>query len=152
MPSCSFRRMEACRSLSATQMTRRVQTCGLEERSRKCTRPCCGNYSTTSLPVQAAWYCMRSRKRRSRLRSRSFISIGCGQPGGSSEGKGGRAEWTGPKKGEPQGALVRVTPALSVVGVPVFAAWWPQHGGMSAVMLMWLYSSGHTETRPAYIV
>src|SRR5499433_2021815 len=114
-------------------MTPRVQTCVLEERSRKLTRPCCGNYSTTIPPVQAAWYCMRSRKRRSRLRSLSVTSIGCGKPGGSIAGKGGRAEWTVKKKGEPQGALVRVTPSLSFVGVHVFAAWWQQHGGMSAV-------------------
>src|SRR5215470_9483144 len=134
MPSWSFRRIEACIYPRATQMTPRVQTCVLEERSRKLTRPCCGNYSTTIPPVQAAWYCMRSRKRRSRLRSLSVTSIGCGKPGGSIAGKGGRAEWTVKKKGEPQGALVRVTPFLSFVGVHVFEAWLQQHGGMSVVI------------------
>src|SRR5262244_3043888 len=115
-------------------MTPRVQTCVLEERSRKLTRPCCGNYSTTIPPVQAAWYCMRSRKRRSRLRSLSVTSIGCGKPGGSIAGKGGRAAWTVKKKGEPPGHLVRVTPSLSFVGVHVFEAWLQQQGGMSAVI------------------
>jgi hypothetical protein len=114
-------------------MTPQVQTCVREERSRKLTRPCCGNYSRTLPPVQAAWYCMRSRKRRSRLRSLSVTSIGCGKPGGSIEGKGGRAEWRVKKKGEPQGSLVRVTPSLSFVGVHVFAAWWHQHGSMNAI-------------------
>src|SRR5262245_25534948 len=101
MPSCSFRRIEACIYPPATQRTRQVQTCVLEERSRKLTRPCCGNDSTTIPPVQAAWYFMRSQKRRSRLRSLSVTSIGCGKPGGSIEGKGGRAAWTVKKKAEP---------------------------------------------------
>src|SRR5215813_15135063 len=106
----------------------------LEERSRKLTRPCCGKYSATILPVQAAWYCRRSQKRRSRLRSLSVTSTGCGKPGGSIAGKGGRAAWTVKKKGEPPGHLVRVTPSLSFVGVHVFAAWLQQQGGMSAVI------------------
>jgi len=77
---------------------------------------------------------MRSQKRRSRLRSLCVKSIGCGKPGGSIEGKGGRAEWTVKKKGEPQGHLVRVTPSLSFVGVHLFEAWLQQQGGMSAVI------------------
>src|SRR5262252_625950 len=77
---------------------------------------------------------MRSQKRRSRLRSLFVTSIGCGKSGGSIEEKGGRAEWTVKKKGEPQGSLVQVTPVLSFIGVHVFAAWWHQHEGMSAVI------------------
>jgi len=77
---------------------------------------------------------MRSQKRRSRLRSLFVTSIGCGKPGGSVEEKGGHAEWTVKKKGEPQGSLVQVTPVLSFIGVHVFAAWWHQHEGMSAVI------------------
>ena len=49
-------------------------------------------------PDQAAWYCIRSRKHRSRLRSRSVTSIGCGKPGSSIEGKGGRAGSLSKKK------------------------------------------------------
>ena len=115
-------------------MTPRVQTCVLEERSRKLTRPCCGKYSATIPPVQAAWHCIRSRKHRSRLRSRSVTSIGCGKPGGSIEGKGGRAEWTVKKKGEPQGSLVHVTPSLSFVGVHLFAHWLDPQGLLDTVV------------------
>src|SRR5215468_5221327 len=86
--------MEACLYPRATQMPPRLQTCVLAERSRKLTRPCCGNYSTTIPPVPVAWYYMRSQKRRSRLRSLFVTSIGCGKSGGSIEEKGGRAEWT----------------------------------------------------------
>jgi hypothetical protein len=77
---------------------------------------------------------MRSQKRRSKLRSLSVTAIGCGKPGGSIEGKGGRAERTVKKKVEPQRHLVRVTPSLSFVGVHVFEAWVQQQGWMSTVI------------------
>ena len=52
---------------------------------------------------------------------------------GLNRGKGRPRRVDCQKKGEPQGSLVHVTPSLSFVGVHVFAVWWQQHGGMSAV-------------------
>src|SRR4029434_5104833 len=52
---------------------------------------------------------------------------------GLNRGNGRPRRVDGQKKGAPQGSLVRVTPSLSFVGVHVCAAWWQQHGGMSAV-------------------
>jgi hypothetical protein len=49
-------------------------------------------------------------------------------------GKGARAASAVKKKAEPQGQLIRVTPALSYVGVHVFAAWLQQHERISTVI------------------
>ena len=68
--------------------------------------------------------------------SPSVTSIGCGKPGGSIEGKGGHAEQALKKKSESPGHLVQVTPALSFVGVHVFAAWRQQQGGLREVITL----------------
>ena len=85
-------------------------------------------------PVQAAWFSIRSQKRRGRLLSPSVKSIACGRHGGSIEGKGDRAERTLKKKAESQGHLVQVMPRLSFVGVHVFAHWLDQHKAFGPVV------------------
>ena len=77
---------------------------------------------------------MRLQKHRCRFLSLSVKSIGCGRPGVSIEGKGGRAEQALKKKSESQGKLVSVTPRLSCVGVHVFAHWLDQQHAFDPVV------------------
>src|SRR5712691_1752304 len=77
---------------------------------------------------------MRSQKVRCRFLSPSVKLIGCGRLGGSIAGKGGHAERALKKKAKSPGHLVQVTPALSFVGVHIFAAWMQQNGSLRAVI------------------
>ncbi len=93
---------------------------------------------------------MRLQKVRCRFLSPYVKSIGCGKPGGSIAGKGGHAEQALKKKSESQGHLVQVTPALSCVGVHLFAVWMQQYGGLQAVISLLqqairAYSTQHPE-------
>jgi len=77
---------------------------------------------------------MRLQKHRCRFLSLSVKSIGCGRPGVSIEGKGGRAEQALKKKSESQGKLVSVTPRLSFVGVHLLAHWLDQQHAFAPVV------------------
>jgi hypothetical protein len=93
---------------------------------------------------------MRSQKLKCRLLSLSVKSIDCGRHGDSIGGKGGHGEQALKKKSESQGHLVQITPALSFVGVHVFAAWMQQQGGLREVIpllqqAIHAYSKQHPE-------